>query len=149
MELELARETQAKRNFKTGRGGVLDVESVVQYLQLSNGATHPSLWVVRRTEEQIAELHALGLIADAHSEVLRAGWEFLGKLSNRLRIVDNRSISELDDERGDLEGLAIRLGYHPGRRPGGARRALVADYRRHTDALRAVYDAVIGARAVE
>ena len=64
---------------------------------------------------------------------------FLVRLASRLRIVDNRSISDLDQERGDLEGIARRLGYTSPRREGGARRSLLADYERHTSAIRAEY----------
>ena len=61
------------------------------------------------------------------------------QLSRRLRIVENRSISDLDTERGDPEGLALRMGYESPQREGGARRALLAEYRRHTEAIRAIY----------
>jgi len=67
----------------------------------------------------------------------------LQHLGSRLRIVENRSISDLDAERGDLESLARHLGYAPGSREGGARRALLRDYRRHTEAIRQVYDAFV------
>ena len=56
-----------------------------------------------------------------------------------MRIVENRSISDLDEERGDLEGLALRLGYETPRPSGGARRELLRDYRDHTEAIRQVY----------
>ena len=78
------------------------------------------------------------------ADALRRGWEFLQRLSSRLRIVENRSISDLDEERGDLDGLARRLGYSSPQRAGGARRALLDDYRRHTADIRAVYARVLG-----
>jgi glutamate-ammonia-ligase adenylyltransferase len=139
METEVARETPRRRNFKTGRGGVLDVESIVQALQLTYGAEHPSLLEVVPTELQLERLAELGLLDRDAAEVLRDGWRFLGRLSSRLRIVDNRSISDLDQERGDLESLARRLGYTSPGREGGARRALLIDYERYTSAIRAEY----------
>jgi glutamate-ammonia-ligase adenylyltransferase len=144
METELARETRQRRNFKTGHGGALDVESVVQYLQLVNGHTHRPLLAVRRTEAHLELLRKLELLAPESADVLLDGWEFLQRLSARLRIVDNRSISDLDDERGDLESLARCLGYVSTGREGGARRALLADYQRHTDAIRGVYRTILG-----
>jgi glutamate-ammonia-ligase adenylyltransferase len=139
MEAELARETPQRRNFKTGRGGVLDVESIVQALQLAHGAEHPELCEVVSTETQLARLARLGLLEEKSAALLREGWRFLQRLSSRLRIVDNRSISDLDQERGDLEGLARRLGYTSTGREGEARRALLADYERHTEAIRVEY----------
>ena len=53
MENELAHETDRRHDFKTGRGGLLDVESVVQFLQLRHGAAHPELLEVDRIGAQI------------------------------------------------------------------------------------------------
>lgn len=145
MEAELARERGPRRDFKIGRGGMLDVESVVQYLQLRHARRHPGLLAVDRTPVQIARLAELGVLAPGDARVLRAGWAFLQRLASRLRIVENRAISDLDEERGDLEGLAFRLGYSSPGRAGGARRALLDDYRRHTGAIRAVYERVLDA----
>ncbi|MEZ4215664.1 MAG: hypothetical protein R3E88_04235 [Myxococcota bacterium] len=144
MEQELARETTRRRDFKTGRGGVLDVESVVQYRQLAAAARHPALCEPVPLALQLERLEALGEISASDAETLREGWRFLKDLSRALRIVENRSISDLDEEQGDLEGLALRLGYASVQREGGARRALLADYRRHTDAIRRVYTATFG-----
>jgi len=40
--------------------------------------------------------------------------------------------------------LARLLGYASPQRAGGARRALLADYRRHTGNVRAVYNKILG-----
>jgi glutamate-ammonia-ligase adenylyltransferase len=147
METELAQETSRRRDFKTGRGGMLDVESVVQFLQLRHGDTHPELLECDGITAHLARLARLGLLAPGDAAVLQRGWEFLHRLSSRLRIVENRSISDLDEERGDLDGLARRLGYTSPQRAGGARRALLEDYRRHTADIRAVYERVLGVSA--
>jgi glutamate-ammonia-ligase adenylyltransferase len=147
MEAELAHEGGARRDFKTGRGGMLDVESVVQFLQLRHLAAHPELLEVDRISVQIARLAGLGLLSPADADVLQRGWAFLQRLSSRLRIVENRSISDLDEERGDLDGIARHLGYTSPQRPGGARRALLEDYRRHTAAIREVYERILAPAA--
>lgn len=144
MERELARETKSRHDFKAGRGGLLDVESVVQFLQLRHGAVHPDLLRVEPIADQLARLARLGLLDAADAETLRRGWEFLQRLSSRLRIVENRSISDLDEERGDLDAVARRLGYTAPQRETGARRAFIEDYRRHTSAVREVYLRVLG-----
>jgi len=144
MEHELADETATRRDLKRGRGGLLDVENAVQFLQLAHGREHAELLDIDRTERTIDKLDALGLLAPAQAAALRDGWEFLERLSSRLRVVENRSISDLDEERGDLDGLARRLGYAAGSRESSARRALQADYARHTDAIRRAYLEVLG-----
>lgn len=144
MEDEIANETSARRDFKTGRGGVLDVETAVQYLQLAHARECEALLEVDRVEVQLDRLRDGDFLAPELHRTLREGWEFLQRLGNRLRIVENRSISDLDAERGDLEGLARRLGYG-GEAGGGARRALLRDYAHHTEAIRRVYCSVLGA----
>jgi glutamate-ammonia-ligase adenylyltransferase len=147
MESELAQETGARRNFKTGRGGLLDVETVVQLLQLRDGHEHPALLESGRLEPHLDRIEALGLVDPDDARTLREGWEFLQHLASRLRIVENRSISDLDEERGDLESLAQHVGYGAGDREGGARRALLRDYRHHTEGIRGVYDRLVAAAA--
>jgi glutamate-ammonia-ligase adenylyltransferase len=143
MEIELAGERPGRRDFKIGRGGLLDVESIVQYLQLRHGAAHPELLQVDRLSVQLDRLQRLALLGGDDAAVLHRGWDFLQRLSSRLRVIENRSISDLDEERGDLEALAHRLGYTSPQRAGGARRALLEDYRRHTAAIRGVYEHIL------
>jgi len=145
METELAVETRGHRDLKRGRGGLLDVESAVQYLQLRHGRDHPALFDVERTERQIARLAELGLLAAAPARDLAEGWDFLQRLSRALRIVESRSISDLDTEHGDLDALARRLGYAEGARESSPRNALLRDYARHTEAIRRAYLAILGA----
>lgn len=147
MEGEMARETTHRHDFKTGHGGLLDVESVVQMLQLRHGREHLELWRPMAIAEQIGALAAIGALPREQADALRHGWEFLQRLSSRLRIVENRSISDLDEERGDLESLARALGYTSPQRSGGARRALLDDYRKHTNVIRDVYESFFGTGA--
>jgi glutamate-ammonia-ligase adenylyltransferase len=144
MEAELAHEAPGRHDLKLGRGGLVDVEDVVQFLQLRHGAEHPELFEPDSVETQLDRLERIGLLAPAPARVLRDGWEFLQRLSSRLRIVQNRSISDLREDRADLDSVARALGYAPSALTGGTRRPLLDDYRRHTEAIRAVYLEVLG-----
>jgi len=147
MEAELADETHGHRDLKRGRGGLLDVETAVQLLQLRHGAAAPELFDVERTETTIARLAARGFLAPAQAQALADGWAFLQRLAARLRIVENRSISELDAGSSALDVVARRLGYAAGAREASARGALLRDYARHTEAIRAAYLAILGVGA--
>ncbi|MDH5676037.1 MAG: hypothetical protein OEZ06_28200 [Myxococcales bacterium] len=140
MEDELARETAVRRDFKRGRGGLLDIENLVQWLQIREGENHSELLEVIPLAAQLERLARLGVVKASDAEQLVAGWNFLQRLGNRVRVVENRSISDLDTERGDLEGLARAMGYGGGDGSDGARRALLSDYRRHTEAIRSCYE---------
>ena len=50
MEHELAREKEGSYNIKTGRGGMVDVEFIVQYLQLKYGMDFPEIRSVNTLE---------------------------------------------------------------------------------------------------
>ena len=107
MEDELAKETAGRLDYKTGRGGALDIECALQYLQLLNGREHPELLEPDSIDKQRVELARLGLIDAECARVLKEGWGFLQELGSRLRIVENRSISSLNVDKGDLDaGIA-------------------------------------------
>ena len=144
MEVELAGEVRGRRDLKTGRGGLLDVETVVQLRQLQHGARHPELIEPAPIAVQLDRIGVLGLLPAEQVAALREGWEFLKRLSSRLRIVENRSISDLSEERSDLESVGRALGYAPSPRTGSVRLRLLDDYRRHTEAIRRVYQDVLG-----
>jgi glutamate-ammonia-ligase adenylyltransferase len=143
MERELAHETSVRKDIKTGRGGLTDVEQLVQLLQLRHGRTHAELLEPQPIDVILDRLTSLGLLEEPVSPRLRDGWRFLKRLSSRLRVVENRSISDLDEQRGDLEALARALGYEAGRAGRSASRKLLADYRRHTEEIRNAYLSVL------
>ncbi len=144
MESELAHESRGHRDLKRGRGGLLDVETAVQYLQLRHAEEAPDLLAVERTETTLERLTAHGFLAAASAATLREGWDFLQRLASRLRIVENRSISEVDAGSSELDAVARRLGYVAGAREASARAALLRDYNRHTEAIRQAYLTILG-----
>jgi glutamate-ammonia-ligase adenylyltransferase len=134
MERELARESKRRVNIKSGRGGLVDVEFLVQYLQLRDGPRVPSLRV-RATAPALAALGDAGVLPPDEVVTLEESYAFLRRLENRLRIVEDRSIQEIEIAPGVLEKLARRMGYH-GDRPGAR---LLTDYRVHADRVREIY----------
>ncbi|MGB9080439.1 MAG: bifunctional [glutamate--ammonia ligase]-adenylyl-L-tyrosine phosphorylase/[glutamate--ammonia-ligase] adenylyltransferase, partial [Desulfuromonadaceae bacterium] len=90
MEHELARETDSRYNIKTGRGGMVDVEFAVQYLQLREGYRIPELRTPS-TVVALKEISTLGLLPDGSAQTLLTGYKFLRKLENRLRIINDYS----------------------------------------------------------
>jgi glutamate-ammonia-ligase adenylyltransferase len=135
MEHELARESAHSFNIKSGRGGLLDVEFLAQYLQLREGPRSPSLRV-RSTPEALDAMKDEGVLPAGEVRELSESYAFLRKLEARLRIVHDRSIQEIrDDQPKELTKLARRLGYH-GDEPGAR---LLADYKLHVGRVRAIY----------
>ena len=56
MEKELAKESISKVNIKTGKGGLVDIEFIVQMLQLRHGKKYPSI----RHGNTLMAIEALG-----------------------------------------------------------------------------------------
>jgi glutamate-ammonia-ligase adenylyltransferase len=137
MENELAREKDGSYNIKTGRGGMVDVEFAVQYLQLREGCHTPEL---RTTSTVVAlkEISTTGLLPEGDAQTLLAGYKFLRKLENRLRLINDYSTNDLSGNRIYLNKLARRLGYDPKLKNPGA--ALICDYEEMTGKIRDVFD---------
>lgn len=119
MEKELAAETESVFNIKTGRGGLVDVEFLVQMLQLAHGPEHPPLRTAC-TMDGIKALGDMGIIEEGQSRALCDGYLFLRKMGNILSLLNERSkndVSQADFDRlsvefgGDVDGNSLRERY--------------------------------------
>jgi glutamate-ammonia-ligase adenylyltransferase len=144
MENELAREKRGSYNIKTGRGGIVDVEFVTQYLQLKYGCSFPEL---RTTSTIVAlkEIGALGLLPENNAEALLSGFMFLRRLENRLRIIHDYSVNDLAGSKSYMNKLARRLDYDTALKNPGA--ALISDYEETTGRIRDCYARILGESA--
>jgi glutamate-ammonia-ligase adenylyltransferase len=136
LERELAGDERAEFNVKTGRGGLLDIEFMVQMMQLRHGTAVPE---VRRraTRHALAALAAAGVVPADEAAVLEESYAFLRALTNRLRIERDQSVESLERDGYRLPALARRLGY-AGPNEDVARQ-LLADFGRHRERVRALY----------
>lgn len=140
MEQELARENGGRLDIKTGRGGMLDVEFLVQYLQLLHGGGHPSLQTPN-TLEALKALRRDGLLEKTEYRLLAGGYQFLRRLESRLRLVHDQSINTFSGDSATLAKLARRLGYEQA----GADRQLMAAYHNATENIRAIFNRCLDA----
>ena len=137
MEREIAKEGQDQFNIKTGRGGMVDVEFLVQYLQLRHGKDFPEI----RVCNTLAALRALGekeLIPKEIAEELEAGYKFLRRLENKLRLVHDQSFNQISTDTANLRRLARRLGYT--KETDLPERQFLRSYRKMTERIRAHFD---------
>ncbi|MBS1110354.1 MAG: Glutamate-ammonia-ligase adenylyltransferase, partial [Anaeromyxobacteraceae bacterium] len=138
MENEIGKEASRGKNPKVGRGGIVDVEFAVQYLQLAHGHDHPAIRTPS-TPVALRRLREAGLLRDADFAALAQGYEFHRRLATRMRIVHDYGIDYLPAGGNALAQLARRLGYH-GEDPGAR---LLAEYAQVTDAVRAAFVSVM------
>ena len=137
MEKEIAREDEGHLNIKTGRGGMVDVEFLVQYLQLLHGGICPPLRVAN-TLEALRVLHQEGLLPGADYDNLANGYKFLRRLENKLRLVHDQSVNELSADPVYLAKLARHLGYPD--RPRRPEQVFLDEYNQVTQGIREVFD---------
>ena len=97
-------------NVKSGYGGLIDIEFVVQTLQLVHG-TEASSVRVPNILLAIDRLHAIGVLTEVHRTGLSEAYQFLRRVENALRIVHDRALDALPTNSAEVAHLARRLGY--------------------------------------
>lgn len=140
MEKELGKEDALHRNIKTGRGGMVDVEFIAQYLQLCHGRKCVAL----RCGNTVDTLHLLrneNLLSEKDYENLVGGYKFLRRLENKLRLVHDQSVNELTADPESLAKLARHLGYSDGN--GRAEQQFLGEYAATTQTIRETFHRIL------
>jgi len=125
-------------NVKTGRGGIRDIEFVIQFLQLLHGGDSPEV----RTGNTLAAIVALEkarCLTTQERSFLESNYSFLRTIEHRLQIMFDLQTHELPRDQEELARLAHRMGF----RDAGSRPALARfeeDYRRRRNENRSVLD---------
>jgi glutamate-ammonia-ligase adenylyltransferase len=142
MERELGHERPpARYDLKVGRGGLVDVEFAVQWLQMRHGRD------VRvrtpETETALAALESFGYLDAPDADALRDGWRFLRRLEQRLRIAHGTGTTLIEEGAPGLVTIARSMGMHD-LPPARAEEALLERYVAATREVRAAYLRVLG-----
>jgi glutamate-ammonia-ligase adenylyltransferase len=117
---------------KLGRGGLSDVEWVVQLLQLQHAHRVPEL----RTTRTMAALEAarrVGLLEPGDADILSDAWRMATRIRNVVMLVRGRASDLVPTDVHELAAVGRVLGYAPGETG-----ALLEDYRRTTRRARGV-----------
>ena len=132
IEKELANETEFRFNLKMGRGGLVDIEFLIQMLQLAHGPANPELRTAN-TMEAVGTLYGAGLIKGDEALTLGEGYLFLRKMGNLLSLFNDRSKNEITQ--GDFDRMAPEFGGS-----GGEGDFLRSEYARVTGDIRGIYN---------
>ena len=122
-------------DLKKGRGGIREIEFYAQVHQLIHGGRDPSLRL-RGTRASLDALAAAGLIDAAVAALLGNGYDRLRTVEHRLQMIADRQTHALPTDPAALDAVARLDGL-----PDGA--ALVAELRGVTEAVGALYDALV------
>jgi [glutamine synthetase] adenylyltransferase / [glutamine synthetase]-adenylyl-L-tyrosine phosphorylase len=126
---------EGEENVKLGPGGIRDIEFTVQALQLLNGGRNPA---VRsgNTMEAIQRLAEARLLTTTEARTLSEAYVFLRTVEHRLQMEHNMQTHQLPADAGALQALARRMKMDTAAKFRGA-------YRRHTRAVRRIFDRVL------
>jgi glutamate-ammonia-ligase adenylyltransferase len=127
-------EGTAEVEVKVGRGGIRDVEFVVQFLQLLHGGEYP---VVREanTLRALVRLEQVGCLSPEERQIMDDTYRFLRRIEHRLQILFDRQTHEMPRDPEALHTLALRMGYtgeNPSEERTGPAARFLSDYRAKT-----------------
>jgi [glutamine synthetase] adenylyltransferase / [glutamine synthetase]-adenylyl-L-tyrosine phosphorylase len=106
---EVARR-ELRDNIKLGRGGIREVEFIVQCLQLLRGGADPRLREPG-LPAALARISEIGLLPPEAVDGLRAAWRFLRRTENLLQAWQDRQVHELPADPVDRARLAFAMGF--------------------------------------
>jgi glutamate-ammonia-ligase adenylyltransferase len=137
IEKEILGGNERERNVKLGRGGIREIEFVVQTLQLLNAGRQPFLQL-SQTLPCLAKLAQYDLLDGKDALRLDAAYRFLRDVEHRLQMDQNLQTHTLPEDSAALKRLARLMGF-----------ATVAAFERerqqHSRQVQAVYDGVLRA----
>jgi len=141
MERELGRERATRKELKVGRGGLLDIEFLTQWLQMKHGSDAR----VRTpdTGEALEALATYGYLPRPDYEVLRDAYRFLRRLEQRIHVHRGDGTNWVDAQALGLSGLGRQMGYQRGPSK-SAGEQLFERYLSVTETVRASYLRLLG-----
>src|SRR5881392_903174 len=93
------------RDLKTGCGGIIEAEFLVQALQMRENIWEPN-W-----DRAVHGLRECGLFNDAEAKQLRQSYQLLRRCESGLRRYENKAVSSLPIDPDEQRKCAIRFGY--------------------------------------
>jgi len=144
IETEKNKESRINIDFKYGKGGIVDLEFLVQWLQIRCGAEHHAV----RTPNVAAAVPALcqaGIISSEDCDQILRTHRFQRLVENRYQLLEEWNSREISRESPALERLARSLGYNA-TTGASARRAFLDDWDENARILRSFLEAHVFAR---
>lgn len=131
METELAQETPRRWHFKKGRGGITDIEFLVQFLQLKYGKVFDD--ILKR--DTLGALHALRghqFLNAEEIKTLEHAYKFYRNLEIDLELKHQMSDGYLDPEQDILAEVAQEMG-------AGSKQEFLDQFQSYRDQVRQIY----------
>ena len=134
IESETNKESRICLDFKFGRGGICDLEFLVQMLQVKHGRNEIGVRVPG-IADAVEALGRAGAITDQERCALMAAHMFHRRVENHLQMIEEWTSREVSRESPLLGRLARSLGYREGS-TAEAHKAFLLDWERHARQVR-------------
>jgi [glutamine synthetase] adenylyltransferase / [glutamine synthetase]-adenylyl-L-tyrosine phosphorylase len=135
IEKEIVKAGELERNVKLGRGGIREIEFIVQTLQILHAGRAPFLQGAS-TVPVLRKLAEYSLLAAPDAEPLEEAYIFFRDVEHRLQMEANRQTHTIPTERKARERLVRLMGF-------ASLPAFEATRRAHADQVRRVYDQLL------
>lgn len=139
IEEEIVGGTELDRNVKLGRGGIREIEFIVQTHQVASAGRQPFL-VSSQTLETLDRMVRYEFIPAEAAQSLVDAYRFLRDVEHRLQMENNLQTHSIPTERAARVRLARLMGF-PGLKP------FEDELNRHRRHVREVYDATVSVKA--
>ncbi len=139
IESEVVKSGELERNVKLGRGGIREIEFVVQALQLLHAGRNPFLQSPQTLPalQKLAQYH---LLEDEEAEALAVAYSFLRDVEHRLQMEHNQQTHTLPVSSAGRTRVARLMGFSDFKAFDRARA-------KHSQRVRAVYERLLQAPA--
>jgi [glutamine synthetase] adenylyltransferase / [glutamine synthetase]-adenylyl-L-tyrosine phosphorylase len=129
-------ESELERNVKLGRGGIREIEFIVQSLQLLHAGRLPFLQGAQ-TLPALNKLAQYHILKESEAASLAAAYQFLRDVEHRLQMEHNQQTHTIPTERKARERLARLMGFD-------SIAAFESAQQQHTRRVREIYDRFFG-----
>ena len=124
---------------KLSRGGIREIEFIVQLLQVVRGGQFPELRT-RATLDALARLTRSGLMPQTTVDALSEAYTFFRRVEHRVQYLDDQQTHVLPTQDDDLAWIAQSMGH-------GETRPFLEELDRHRELVAQEFDALLGGHA--
>jgi glutamate-ammonia-ligase adenylyltransferase len=110
IESEISKESRNYIDFKYGKGGIADLEFLVQFFQIKYGRQHLRIRTPNLKDAVLA-LHEAGIFKEREKDIILQAHQFERMVENRYQLMEEWSSREISRESAALVRLAASLGY--------------------------------------
>ncbi len=147
IDVNLARTVRGAWDVKLGKGGIREIEFIVQTQQLIHAGKQKALRT-RSTVEGLRRLEELSLIDPVDAQALSEAYDYLRRVEHRLQIEGERQTQRFADDAASHLRMARLMG-HRHADPTAAIGAFDAELERHREAIGGIFRRIFTAAGEE